>query len=803
MLGSTPTDRPSKVEPGPSERLQYSHNYPPPNNPPGVNHLHVPAYGTPPQVAHYPPPPLNPPPAPSTAHVYRPSEPSPYGLDPGVASTTRLRTSIACRYCRKRKIRCSGKDSALGSKCQNCSGMNQECIFSDIKPASAFDPDIACGFVLPRDGVNGSLGEPSIQTQDQNRDIGSSGYGSYPSLSEYYYPQYYHPPPRDDYGYGPRPYYDQGQDDEDSLKAYPTWAKHLQELTSSLSDNQTSVFLDLDNEAFDYTVSVVPINSVSTVGGHDVSETRKSHNATSPERSVQTLQDHRQQAALAIPSFPPPQGLKRRPLAALPEILQDQDRESLKLGEVSGTGLGTKLTTRVEASKESIELPDPAKLSIRSPTTSSSPTVSSNIDVDSISGDSEGQFDGNSLEYCLFSRVFCRLAILSQGETTVRGKSNSSGSKGKQVAKSGSASSSTTRDTASTTGEWKNRRQGDDNGDESKDRQNEPPKKRGKTSQSHCDERSQFLACPYWKADSRKYWDCFLKKNDTIAHLKQHLTRRHTPKYYCQICYQTFRDFDLFDSHALERSCTRGPSAKLEGISQKQKNQLSLKSKGSVEQQWYTVWSILFPDMEPPATIYIYSTQSEDFCRIQEFAQREGVAIMLDELESNGLVVRPDASNQLLRSTVQRAMVSIFRSYSVRREPSSEAEEPIVIQDLQPDNEASFQQEPTTGSQIGHGNLPTTSADVNWIVDEGMDDAGIERLSRPSISTWSQLPTATSWLPRGVVQDNTEDESWGPAFPDEPAFGESSSGNDLPFNFESSDMLDLDALLRDVISTEA
>lgn len=148
-------------------------------------------------------------------------------------------------------------------------------------------------------------------------------------------------------------------------------------------------------------------------------------------------------------------------------------------------------------------------------------------------------------------------------------------------------------------------------------------------------------------------------------------------------------------------------------------------------------------------------------------------------------------------------MESIFRSYSVRRQLSSEAEEQIVIQDLQPDNEVSLQQESTTEGQIGHGNLPATSTDMNRRMEDDTDDSMIEVLNRPSMSTWSQLPTTTSWLPRGVVQDNTEDELWGPAFPDEPAFGESSSGSDLPFNLESSDMLDLDALLRDVISSEA
>ncbi|KAF5713936.1 hypothetical protein FGLOB1_3736 [Fusarium globosum] len=484
-------------------------------------------------------------------------------------------------------------------------------------------------------------------------------------------------------------------------------------------------------------------------------------------------------------------------------MLQGHDGKYIKLGGGSIDEVKAKLRKPPEVLQKSIELPDPARLSIRSPTPSPSPTVSSDIDVDSISGDSEGQLDRKSRGYFVFSRLFCRLAILYQNGVTVTGESSSGSSKGKQVAEGGSASSAEIRDAASTRGGRKNRRQGEDHGDESGERHNEPPKKRGKTSQSHYDERLQFLACPYWKADSRKYWDCFLKKNDTIAHLKQHLTRRHTPKYYCQICYQTFRDFDLFDSHVLERSCTRVPSAKLEGISQQQKNQLSLKSKGSVEQQWCTVWSILFPDMEPPATIYIYSTQSEDFCRIQEFAQREGVAIMLDELESNGLVARPDASYQMLRWTVQRAMVSIFRSYSARCELSSEVAEPIVVEGLQPDNEVSLQQESTTEGQIGHGNLPATSADMNRRMEDDTDDSMIEVLNRPSMSTWSQLPTTTSWLPRGVVQDNTEDELWGPAFPDEPAFGEGSSGSDLPFNLQSSDMLDLDALLRDVISSEA
>ncbi|KAF5640186.1 hypothetical protein F25303_7212 [Fusarium sp. NRRL 25303] len=788
MHGSPATEGPSTAEPGPSSHPQNSsHNYPLPNSHLGAIHPNGPGYGPTPEVSQhqYPPPPN----VPVAAHAYPPPGPFPfYGTGQRFGSAPRQRTSIACKYCRKRKIRCSGKDNTPDGS------------------SSAFVPRSFAPRYPPGESTHGYFGGRIVQAQHQNRDINSSEYGANPTWTQDYYPQHStsRPPPPDhrgDYHDGERSSYGQRQDRP--VKPYAAPGKPLQEFTSRLSDNQNSAFSDLDDDAFFNTESVLPINSNSTFDDYDHSETWKGQSTTRPEMPVQTPQVHEPEAPLAVPILPLPHGIKPQSPAAILKILQVQNRESLNAGESFGAGSRAKLTTRVEASKESIELPDPAKLSIRSPSSSSSPTVSSDIYVDSVSGDSEGQADRNSLGCCFFSRIFSRLAILSQNEVTEQGESSKSSSKGKQVAKDGATSSSRTRDTASAAGGRKNRRQGDDHGDESGDRQNEPLKKKGKTSQSHSDERSQFLACPYWKADSRRYWDCFLKKNDTIAHLKQHLTRRHTPKYYCQICYQTFRDFDLFDSHALERSCTRGPSAKLEGISQQQKNQLSLKSKGSVEQQWYTVWSILFPDMEPPATIYIYSTQSEDFCRIQEFVLREGVAIMMDELESNGLVVRPDASNQLLRSTVQRAMVSIFRSYSVRRQPSSEAEEPVVIQDLQPDNEVSLQQESTTEGQIGHGNLPATSTDMNRRMEDDTDDSMIEVLNRPSMRTWSQLPTTTAWLPRGVVQDNTEDELWGPAFPDEPAFGETSSGSDLPFNLESSDMLDLDALLRDVISSEA
>lgn len=44
----------------------------------------------------------------------------------------RQRTAIACRYCRRRKIRCHGFDSSPDGRCTNCMRFHQECIFTPV-----------------------------------------------------------------------------------------------------------------------------------------------------------------------------------------------------------------------------------------------------------------------------------------------------------------------------------------------------------------------------------------------------------------------------------------------------------------------------------------------------------------------------------------------------------------------------------------------------------------------------------------------------------------------------------------------
>ncbi|KAF2454667.1 hypothetical protein BDY21DRAFT_352398 [Lineolata rhizophorae] len=79
----------------------------------------------------------------------------------------RQRTAIACRYCRRRKIRCSGFDSSEDGRCTNCNRFSQECVFTPVSSqAQAFVPAHA---VWRGDGrpppLYGAFGQPLRPSQ--------------------------------------------------------------------------------------------------------------------------------------------------------------------------------------------------------------------------------------------------------------------------------------------------------------------------------------------------------------------------------------------------------------------------------------------------------------------------------------------------------------------------------------------------------------------------------------------------------------------------------------------------------------
>lgn len=105
----TPIAQPGVQQPPPQQQGAPTMPTLQPNHPDNYRAL-------PPPGAIYPPPYQG---APQMA--YPPTQPAP-----------RQRTAIACRYCRRRKIRCSGFDQSEDGRCTNCQRFSQECVFTPV-----------------------------------------------------------------------------------------------------------------------------------------------------------------------------------------------------------------------------------------------------------------------------------------------------------------------------------------------------------------------------------------------------------------------------------------------------------------------------------------------------------------------------------------------------------------------------------------------------------------------------------------------------------------------------------------------
>ncbi|RMZ92272.1 hypothetical protein DV736_g493, partial [Chaetothyriales sp. CBS 134916] len=233
-------------------------SYPPPGQWPNQQHG---AY--PPPAHHYPdpqhaayqyPPPradMSQPPQPLQPDAYRLPPPYPpqhyhypYPPTAAPAPAPRQRTAIACKYCRKRKIRCSGYDSSPDGRCQNCVRFNQQCLFHPVSSQATFVPVSAVygpsarppgAGAGERPGENGAYtrnGEqPPMLYGAHGQPLGPAGPSGQPQYA--YPPQGYPPypyPPQGHYATPPQPghpYEPQGQappppqDDRVSLKRPP------------------------------------------------------------------------------------------------------------------------------------------------------------------------------------------------------------------------------------------------------------------------------------------------------------------------------------------------------------------------------------------------------------------------------------------------------------------------------------------------------------------------------------------------------------------------------------------------------
>lgn len=288
--------------------------------------------------------------------------------------------------------------------------------------------------------------------------------------------------------------------------------------------------------------------------------------------------------------------------------------------------------------------------------------VSFESDLFSESGSSNIEpLDSNDHHFSVLNSVLHSLLLGFREATEVRTRAGQS-----KTSETGSGAPKTTSESVCVTLPRiecrKRQRQQKENGD-SENEDMSPPSKR--ITQLEGRKRQQQLACPYWKRNSSKHRGCFSKTLRRIRDVKQHLSRKHTPEFYCECCFAIFTDGDehqIHITHVTGEVCTRGPSAVLDGVSHQQHRQLSRKSdsKLSEQEQWFSVWDTLFPGSQRPTSAYLDSELSAEISGFREYCFQYGPSKLGQALEGE---VPETEKRRHLMSIIQAGLNQLFDAW--------------------------------------------------------------------------------------------------------------------------------------------
>ncbi|KAK4153991.1 hypothetical protein C8A00DRAFT_33245 [Chaetomidium leptoderma] len=264
--------------------------------------------------------------------------------------------------------------------------------------------------------------------------------------------------------------------------------------------------------------------------------------------------------------------------------------------------------------------------------------------------------------------------LLSGYQAYIKGATSGSGTTGSTGSTGWGAAPASTFSGPSRSGQKRRRQQpsGDDDDDESASERSPPHKQAHKPPSSGKTPKRRILACPFWKAQPNKYKCCFTKVLSRIRDVKQHLTRIHSPAFYCDRCSTMFPDKQAHHQHVSDPDglfCP--PSIQLDSISRHQQTQISRKSnsKLSEEQQWFALWEIIFPGgaHARPASAYRDAEVSEEFCAFRDFCAtcspttliNNAVQAMVDAGEWPGFGMVPREVRQSIVRWISRNAIEL------------------------------------------------------------------------------------------------------------------------------------------------
>lgn len=131
--------------------------------------------------------------------------------------------------------------------------------------------------------------------------------------------------------------------------------------------------------------------------------------------------------------------------------------------------------------------------------------------------------------------------------------------------------------------------------------ENKVPQKRSRTNVANDTKRkNETFACPYYRKDPERYFDCINFKLIRISDVKQHLARRHTWSYSCSRCLRGFSLQKVYEEHVLQQECPIKDSLDNDSVSPRAQEALKYRvdRSSSPEHQWHDICRILFGEPE-------------------------------------------------------------------------------------------------------------------------------------------------------------------------------------------------------------
>ncbi|KAJ9664578.1 hypothetical protein H2198_000229 [Neophaeococcomyces mojaviensis] len=241
--------------------------------------------------------------------------------------------------------------------------------------------------------------------------------------------------------------------------------------------------------------------------------------------------------------------------------------------------------------------------------------------------------------------------------------------------------------------------------------------KRQKQDQTADQPAEKLFACPYYKFDPNRYAEgnteelhyrnCAGGLYRDISRVKQHLKRiHHRPEYYCQRCFEVFEGSDDRKRHySRAGGCDAKDCPWPERLDEDQQGKIHIKRpRKDPQEQWYEIFSIIFPSAPLPDSAYIEPAQSKAASRelLDQFVQ------MFDNrLDSAaGAVAQPwlqsDSARQFLRLQMIQTVQDMMRNMSVSGDLLSTEMPSVTVSPVSPPTNSLLLQSRQTSQSSRH-----------------------------------------------------------------------------------------------------